>query len=61
MTPGQRMIQENLRARAAKESRVQESSATGAGSIGGRTQAWIDRVGRSGMRTCVQATVVVHP
>ena len=50
MTPGQRMIADNLRARAAKENRVKQSSAAGAGSIGGRTQAWIDRVGRSGMR-----------
>ena len=51
MTLGQKMIAENLAARSAKEARIKESTATGAGTIGGLSQAWIDRVGRNGMRS----------
>ena len=49
MTPGQRMIAANLKAREAKAAASDKSSGAGAGTLGGRVQAWIDRVGRTGM------------
>jgi HrpA-like RNA helicase len=46
MTLGHRMIAENLAKRARKVANVQSNSAVGVGSIGGASQAWMDRVGQ---------------